>query len=393
MESMTRRRPARPLLVAVVMALVALAALAGCGSDSDSGSSSGGSGGSDSAGTSTSASSATLDALYKGTYESPPTSGPAPARGRDVWLISCGQSLSICAAAMSGAQEAGDLLGWKTTVFDGKFNPTIEGNGIRQAIAAGADAIVLYAMDCDVVKSPLTQAKKAGITVIGVESLDCSETNPGQPSLFDGTVTYVEGPYATWIKQYGAAQADWTIADSGGKAEMLALVSSEGAALKLIADGVRDQMKTCSGCKLDELEIRPTDAGPPLTAKTQQALLQHPDADYLIVPFDGLITSGVSAALQASGRAGKVKIVGTEGQPPNMQLVRDGKQAAGVGIPIEWEGYAAIDGLVRLFAGREPVSSGIGIQVYDADHNVPKTGGYVAPFDFRAAYRQAWGVG
>ena len=57
-----------------------------------------------------------------------------------------------------------------------------------------------------------------------------------------------------------------------------------------------------------------------------------------------------------------------------------------------WEGYQTIDNLVRLFAGEPPAGSGIGLQVYDLEHNIPADGGYRPPVDFKAAYREAWGL-
>lgn len=77
-----------------------------------------------------------------------------------------------------------------------------------------------------------------------------------------------------------------------------------------------------------------------------------------------------------------------------MDLVRSGKgRYFGVGFSNVWEGWAAIDGLNRLLNGQKPANSGMGVQLYDADHNTPASGGYVPPVDFHAAYRASWGVG
>src|SRR5207244_3512101 len=71
-------------------------------------------------------------------------------------------------------------------------------DGIRQAIAAKADGIILWAVDCAPVKAPLQDAKKAGIPVVGWEAIDCDQTidkagqvkASGQPGLFSATITY-----------------------------------------------------------------------------------------------------------------------------------------------------------------------------------------------------------
>jgi ribose transport system substrate-binding protein len=73
-----------------------------------------------------------------------------------------------------------------------------------------------------------------------------------------------------------------------------------------------------------------------------------------------------------------------------MDLVRAGQITLGAGLPLGWEGYAAVDALNRILQGEEPVPTGMGLQLFDADTNVPASGGYVPPFDYKAIYKQAW---
>jgi len=62
------------------------------------------------------------------------------------------------------------------------------------------------------------------------------------------------------------------------------------------------------------------------------------------------------------------------------------------GLDNEAEAWSAIDALNRLFQGATPVSSGIGVQIYDAEHNLPASGPYVSPIDYQSVYRAAWAV-
>src|SRR5688572_4388792 len=86
---------------------------------------------------------ANLDKAYAGTNAEPPTSGPKPERGKNVWVISCAQSLESCARGSAAEKAAGRELGWKTTIFDGKADPATFNSGIRQALADKADGIIL----------------------------------------------------------------------------------------------------------------------------------------------------------------------------------------------------------------------------------------------------------
>ena len=85
-----------------------------------------------------------------------------------------------------------------------------------------------------------------------------------------------------------------------------------------------------------------------------------------------------------------------EGGEASLEALRSHKGVAyGAGYDIGWEAWSAMDSFVRLFAGEEPVSSGIGIQLYDKDAegtetNVPTSGRYVPPFDYAKLYAEAW---
>ncbi|MBS1871499.1 MAG: substrate-binding domain-containing protein [Actinobacteria bacterium] len=369
-------------MAAVAAAASIAVALAGCGGGEDSG---GGSGSTAAA----SPDAQVVQRLYRGTYEAPPPA-PRPQPGKKLLLLSCGQSLPTCAQAMSGAQEAAKAMGWSTTIFDTKGDPNQASAGIRQALVSKVDGVFVYFTDCRLMKQALQEARDAKLPVVAAESLDCDFGGSGQP-LFAGTVRYVEGSYADWIAAYGKAQAQYVIAKTGGKAKMLDFMEDDllGAAIQQRAQ--QAAFRACGGCGLYPVKYTIGDLSTGIQQKAQQALLQHPDADSLVVQYDAVLLAGVSSAAASAGRS--LVVMAAEGDTATMDLVRSGKVTAGVGIPIEWEGYAGVDALNRLMHGEQPASSGIGIQVYDRDHNTPASGPYRPPIDFRAAYRKAWGLG
>jgi ribose transport system substrate-binding protein len=61
--------------------------------------------------------------------------------------------------------------------------------------------------------------------------------------------------------------------------------------------------------------------------------------------------------------------------------------------PSDWTGWAAVDTLNNLFQGKAPAFSGLGWQLVDPAHNLPASGPWVSPIDFKAIYKKAWGVG
>jgi ribose transport system substrate-binding protein len=370
---------------------VALTAF-GCGSSGSDG------GGSTSASTAQGANGelayfdAQLATLFKGTHEPPPSTAPKPEPGKNVWLISCGQSASTCAYVMDAAQEAAGLMGWKTTVFDSKGDPAVAATGIRQAIAAKADGIYVYYQDCSALKQPLIEAERAGIPVVASESFDCDFKNPGEKPLYADSVAYVQGSNEAWGRAYGAAVADYLIAKKRGKANSLLFMDDTTALGGPLLEGFKAEFDRCSACEYHVVEFPITAIGTDLQQRAEQALLKYPDVNSIGVEYDAILVSGVGAAAKASGR--DLLVMAGEGGPAVIAQVRSGDADGGIGDPNDWGGWAAMDSLNRLFHDEEPQPSGVGVQAYDAENNLPSGADetFKVSVDFKDAYKKAWGV-
>ncbi len=386
------------------LAAVLAVAIAACGGASGGGAASTG-GAAPAGGAATSgvaAAQAKVDRLYAGSFGAPPASAPKAQPGKDVWIISASQAGGATAIAAAAAQRAAGLLGWRSTIFDGKGDPSVMLSGIRSAIAAGADAIFLYSIDCASVRAGLEQAKRAHIPTVAAEGADCDAVQKGAPSLFTYVVHYGKDdtPFLPFLAEWGAAQADWDIVQTQGRAKIIDFREVDLVTNLTTDAGFRRELATCAGCAVvDTVTYTLPDLGPNLQEKAQQALLKHPEATGVEVPYDAVMTSGVSAALRSSGRLGQMRVMGGEGNPANMNLIRQhGGQDAGVGLPPDWEGWAAMDAVNRIFDHQAPVTSGIGLQLFDARHNMPATGGFVPmrdgkPLDYAGAYRRAFAGG
>jgi ribose transport system substrate-binding protein len=336
-----------------------------------------------------------LDALYKGTYAAPSGGPVKPPPGKNVWIISTGQEIETAQNAAAAMEEAGQALSWEVTLFDGKFESSRQLSGIEQALADKADGIVLLYVDCAPVKAGIQQAEKAGVAVVGIESKDC------EPSLENHVVKYAgDEDFATWVAHgFGGTQAKWVIAKTKGQAKTIVTVESDLYTTAVTYDpGITDEFAKCKTCEIvDTIEFTGPEFGPPLQQKIEQSLNKHPEANSFIAAYDAVLTGGGgAAALRASGRIDEIESMGGEGSKPGIELIYDhaGMDACS-GIPTAWEGYGAIMGLARIFAGQDPEkgNSGIGSQACDSGHNLPPKGqSYQAPIDFVAEYHKLWGV-
>jgi ribose transport system substrate-binding protein len=368
--------------------------LAGCGADNEGGAASGAS--ASSGDRIVEEANANVARLQKppGSHRLPQTAGVTPARGKKVWFISVGNEAESAADGARAFVQGAKALGWTPKVFDGKFSPNLWLAGIRQAVQLKADAIALFAFDCAPVKAGLEEAKAAGIPVIAMDGFDCNHDDPAGPKLFTHTVGYSEGSFADWQTAWGLAQADYTIAKTDGKAQILFLRETDLLATRVLADRYEERIGRCDGCKIvKKIDFVASDLGPSLQAKVQQALAQHPETTVVYANYDGPVTSGVDAAVRASGK--KVMVIGADGLRPNLDLIRQGRQAMALNYVSGWEEYAALDAMVAIFAGkRPPASSGMGVLLIDKEHNLPAKAGATAeaPIDWKSAYEQAWGA-
>jgi ribose transport system substrate-binding protein len=283
------------------------------------------------------------------------------------------------------------------TLYDSKLDVANFSLGIRQAIVAKADGIILQSIDCPLVKPALTEARDAEVKIVAYYALDCDDPSVNGQPLYDGSVNFGSqvGTYADLTRAWGAAKADWVIARTKGRAKVISFKQDEVLVVKYIREGFEHELARCKTCEIVEtVDFTRADLGPKLQQKAQRALAQHPEANAVHVPYDSAMLLGISAALLESGRNDQIDVIAGEGFPTNIQLIRDNKgEDAANAFPARWTGYAAIDSLNSVFNGTPPQDSGIGYRLIDREHNLPLPGqGYESAVDYQSAYKRAWGI-
>lgn len=376
----------RTTKIGLVLSALALALVTACSTSAPTTQSTTGSANADTA---------ALEKLYQGTEGEPPSSSPPVAKGASVWWVSCGLSIQDCSGPAEAAQEAAEKLGLDFHIADGKLNV---GGGmaaaVRTALAAKPDAIILHGIPCPAVQQPLEEARIQGVKVLGVESLDCSDT--GGPKLFTADMQYTtNAPTGVdYFRTWGELSADYLIAATGGQAKII-----NNAGVEPLQDAVNqgflDRLASCPGCEIiDTVNFGSAEVVPngPWIQSFRSALVRNPDATAVFLPFDSLISgAGGAKAIKESGL--KVISFGGSGGAGAMQLVRDGSFTAVTGAHSpDWMGYAAVDQINRALNGQPAVPQGVGMRIVDAQHNLPRDPNtyYQTPIDFRAAYAKAW---
>lgn len=340
---------------------------------------------------------ALLAEVYAGTFQAPPTEPVEVTEDISLWHVSCGEAIVTCSAPAAATVEAATAVGWESNICDGKLNPEGWGTCIRQGIAAGADVITLIGVDCAPIAGPLSEAADAGIPTIGVGANDCDVIG-GEPLFSAVTTSLPDTSYEEWWKNVGATQAKWLVGVNDGAAQALQIVFPDPAFGPVMAAGFEEEIaKHEDSSIVATLEITNADVGSgALVQKFSTALLQNPDINAIVIPIDGWLLAGVAQAIESSGRSEELAVIGTFGSIPNFGLIAEGTgEDATVAWPTDWDGYAAVDASLRVLAGQDVLPTGLGVQVVDAENNLPAPG---TPFsfepvvDFRAAYLAAWGL-
>jgi ribose transport system substrate-binding protein len=397
------------MLVGMTLASLLLAACssskggAGTGDSSSSGTGVSAAGGESALTTVYAAGIPTLQQLYASTETPPPASGPKLATGKTVYFVSCGQSAPGCSGPADAVASVGKQVGWNVKIIDGNFDVgNAYANGIRQAIAAKADAIAVHGIGCSQILQPLLEAKAAGIPVFNSEGIDCSDPkNPGgagAPLFVDMQFNKGFPSAAEFFKEWGFLQASYIIDATKGKATILRdnYTGSVQGAYQMA--GQDEALAKCNGCKvLSSVDWVPSDSGAngPLDQKFTTVLTKYPSANAAMLSYDSVATTdGVSKAILDAGRQNSMVVVGGEGYAPALQLIgSSGGLSADFGQSAAWIGWGLVDTMNRYFNKSPLVPEGIGFRLVDKSHNMPPAGtNYAPPIDFESTYLKSWGV-
>jgi ribose transport system substrate-binding protein len=365
-----------------IAALTGCLAMVACGDDDDSGGA-----GAASATTADSAVDAEAQKIVDEfsspvTWPGPDDSVEAPA-GKKLTVIICGSQGITCVRVGNGVKAAGEALGYSVKVVDGRSDPTVWNQAIKNAVADKTDGIALAAIPPAVVADAIATAKKAGIPVAaGLSTAGPAEVkaNPNRPDITRANAAYLA-------------------VASKGKAKVLSIRDDEFPETKLTADLLPKELtRLCSGCEVSkEISFTLALASQRLAGQVTQALRNDPDIDYITTPFD-TVNVFVQQGIAQAQRKGKVKIVGVGGDPPSVEAIKAGDEVASLGEPGEWVGWMLVDGMVRLFAGKDvpPLDKAV-----DSHYGVPQRfitadteldpQGWQGGFDYASKFKELWG--
>jgi len=302
--------------------------------------------------------------------------------GKSIWYITFNQN-QFSTEMSDGVEEAGAAAGVDITIFDGQNSTSKYSEGINQAIAQGADGIILMAIQPAVVSADLAAAEAAGISVLS--TLNGDPTEPVEA-----------GTFANFTADYtadGSLMAKWALNDSNCTADVLVVQSSPVHVWDLAAQGIEATVnETCpEDCAVKVLDIDPANIATDTGTQLQTALQVDPGVTHVLPVWDSAMPY-IAPAVAAAGSAAKV--LAHDGISASLELIASGQDQDGTVAmpPPGWIGWAAFDEVARAILGTDSPGYVIPTRLVTSENVGDGSTESVSPnyTDYQAAFSEAW---
>ena len=314
------------------------------------------------------------------------------AKGKQIWYVSLSLSIPFEQYMLQGIQQGAKSVGARGVGFDSKFSAAEGARGIEEAIRAKASVIMVGGLEPSLIGPALSDAEKAGIPVIMANVQDPGPPRTDYPSAVKAFATHS----FSWP---GKAEADFITVNSNGKANILFMSTSD---LPHITGPEKDAFlnelkRVCPGCKAEVMNV-PSSQWSQLQTKTASYIRAHPDVQYIVPDFDGMVIFALPG-VHSAGAEGKVKIVSFNATPSVMKALKNHDVVvAETGGPNLLQGWAFADQALRVAAGVKPLGDiGIKDRLFDASNinsiNLKaQESTWYGNTDYVAAYKKLWGA-
>jgi ribose transport system substrate-binding protein len=241
---------------------------------------------------------------------------------------------------MADAMEAeGKRRGFDVLVTAGELDPARQRDQVQDFLVRKVSAIVLSPCDSRSVATSISEANAAGVPVFTAD-IACLE--PGVKVVSHVATDNLEG---------GRLAGRKVVEALGGKGKVAFIHHPEVESALQRGRGFREELAKAPGISL--VATLPGAGDKAKSRAAAQDLLQaHADLDAIFGVNDPTAL-GAIAAIEGAGRAGRVKVVGFDGQPEARQAIKDRKLLATVLQYPRQIGEKTIEAIARYMAGEK----------------------------------------
>lgn len=379
---------------AALLSAAAVLALAGCGSSSSSGTptSSGASAGSSAAAGVTRATAALAQARMPASGFTAPgaaLSNVASLRGKTVYYVPIALQVPFFQGAIQGLKDALGPLGIKLQICDGQGSPAAISSCVNQAVTADAGAVITDSVSADFAQNAYDNVLAHGIPLLFMNQPAAKQDHTLASVGGDAGVTYTR------------LTADWIIAHSGGKANVLVVEITDSQASKDFVEkgALAEFASLCKGCTVTTVKTT-TPQLQNLPSLVSTTLVRNPGINYVFPEFDVDVPQTIQG-LQSAGGGRNVTVASTTGVLASLQSVKSKQyQLEDTGENEYAMAWNATDAVLRMMLGQPaPSSYPVPVRVFDSTNidtveltaAASTSGAWYGVGDFRAAYTKLWG--
>lgn len=316
------------------------------------------------------------------------------AKGKSVWVIDLNTSIPFNKIITDSIKDGLRAAGVKVTLCDGQGTPQGWSQCSSQALASHPDVIIDQSITPQLIGADLEKAAAQGIHVI--------EGNIHDPSSRAGLTKGAIGGVAFPFIKVGKLMADWAIADTNGKADVIIVTSSDVPnAGDIVNDGMKSEFKKlCPSCKVHVTDVPVSQWATRMTSSVQAALTANPSVNYILPIYDGMTTFVTPAIVQAGAKARVKEVSFNADLGPMKDLIAGRQLAADVGISVPWQGWQYADQALRAITGQKAVIEHTPIRVFVPANSktlrltvaAQASGEWYGPVDFKLKFKQLWGL-
>jgi len=375
------------LWIALLLAVGAV--IVGCGSSSDNTTGSGGGATQESeAGGGESSGSSVVAEAQKATEEAetipaeiPITEPVTPKAGGSIFHVACDLAQEGCANQAKGLKSAAAAIGFKYEQCNGGASAETISSCFKNAVNAHPDVIIPNGIGVEEAGEGFAAAKKAGIPIVGMFT--------GDPPGAEDVATEIAGESCP---EEGKAAANWVIANSEGKGNVVFIGTQTYTCNKQREQGFMEQMKTCPECTTSTLTFSIATMQSSLPQQLQAELQSNSEVEYMVGTFDAAALAAAEAIRQA-GKTEQIQVGGFDANTPNLELIRNGEiQKFDVTTGTTEPGWAGIDAAARVINGEQVPPATPVTSVMITAENIEQIGeAYAGAEGFEEQFKKLWG--
>lgn len=247
-------------------------------------------------------------------------------------------------AVLSGVRTACEELGCELIYFDPQNDPTKQASQIDDMIASGMDALVYIPYDSAGAQTVLQTCRDAGIKVINVDNV-----------IQEEDYELVDGIIASDNTQLGYLSGRWVAENHPEGANILIVHLQTAESCIINVEGFWQGIKenTDNPEAFTEVQVVEGKGATDATFEVVSDALQAHDKIDVIYAINDTSALGAVQAVEESGRAGSIDILGKDGAPIGKHAIKDGTMVQSSAQRPTYMGYMGVKEAVDLLDGKE----------------------------------------